>query len=298
MMARRSSLVSSVPAGSDGVAFTSAAEALERLRPRLAGRLLLATDFDGTISRLSMDMWQVVVIPAAQRALRRLAASAETDVAFISGRTLTDLAPRVRVGGASYYGDHGSERARARRGFRVASLRIEREPVEPDVTAAADRLKAEVPRLVDEDWLAVEDKGPAVTFHFRRAPDIEAARTRVRAAVDTVDPAGLLDQPGGRRAWELRPHGATTKSQTLARLIDEQRPDTVLMLGDDAHDAAAFDVLRSARADGRIEGLAIAVVSPASDAAEMARRADLVFAQADVTARFLALLARVRDGSR
>jgi len=280
MMARRSSLVSSVPAGSDGVAFTSAAEALERLRPRLAGRLLLATDFDGTISRLSMDMWQVVVIPAAQRALRRLAASAATDVAFISGRTLTDLAPRVRVGGASYYGDHGSERARARRGFRVASLRIEHEPVEPDVTAAADRLKAEVPRLVDEDWLAVEDKGPAVTFHFRRAPDIEAARTRVRAAVETVDPAGLLDQPGGRR------------------LIDEQRPDTVLMLGDDAHDAAAFDVLRSARADGRIEGLAIAVVSPASDAAEMARRADLVFAQADVTARFLALLARVRDGSR
>lgn len=93
----------------------------------------------------------------------------------------------------------------------------------------------------------------------------------------------------------MRPHHATTKAQTLARLIESHRPDTVLVLGDDAHDAAAFDVLRAARRARRIEGLAIAVASPASDTAAVADHADLVFADADVTARFLTLLARARN---
>jgi trehalose-phosphatase len=282
----------------DGVVLTSASDALERLRLRSGDRFLLATDFDGTISRLSMEMWQATVIPSAQRALRRLAAMPQTHVAFISGRTLGDLVPRVRVGAASYHGDHGSETALAPRGFRPAAVGIEREPVDPAVAAMAERLKVEVPRRLDEEWLVVEDKGPAVTFHFRRAVDVDAARARVRAVIDEIDTEGLLDQPGGRRAWELRPPGATTKGVTLARLIEEHRPDTVLMLGDDRHDAAAFDVLRSARESGWLGGLAIAVVSPAADTAEMARRADLVFGQAEVTAHFLTMLARERARGR
>lgn len=286
---RRSSLAS------DDVALTPASEAFARAHPLLSGRLLLATDFDGTISRLALDPWRAAIIPAAQRALRQLAAAPDTDVAFISGRTVPDLATRVRVGGASYHGDHGAERAQARRGFRPRALRVEREPTEPAAAAMAERLKREVPVLVDEPWLVVEDKGPALTFHFRAAPDVDAARIRVRSAVDDVDRDGLLDQPGGRRAWELRPFGATTKGLALARLIDEHQPDVAIMLGDDGHDAEAFDAVRAARDDGRLRGLAIAVVSPAGDTAEMARRADLVFAEADEAARFLGLLARSRS---
>ena len=66
------------------------------------------------------------------------------------------------------------------------------------------------------------------------------------------------------------------------------------MMGDDAHDAGAFDALRSVRDQGRVAGLAIAVASPAADTAEMAQRADLVFDHAHVTARFLSLLVRER----
>jgi len=291
---RRSSLASDRATDANDVVLVSADEALERVRPHLAGKLLLATDFDGTISRLSMDMWAALVIPAAQRALRRLAGTPDTNVAFISGRTVADLAPRVRVGSASYHGDHGAEWARAGRGFRPERLAIEHEPVPPATSAMAERLKAEVPRRVDQGWLVVEDKGPAVTFHFRRAPDIPAARAQVRAAIDAVDREGLLDQPGGRRAWELRPRGAMTKGRTLSRLIERHQPDTVVMMGDDAHDAGAFDALRSVRDQGRIAGLAIAVASPAADTAEMAQRADLVFGHAHVTARFLSLLVRER----
>jgi trehalose 6-phosphate phosphatase len=272
----------------------SAAEALERVRPALGGRLLLASDFDGTISRLSLDMWRSATIPTAQRALRSLAAAADTHVAFISGRTVADLAGRVAVGGATYHGDHGAQWATAVRGFRPRRLRAEHEPVDPAVQSMADRLKAAVPSLVGEDWLLLEDKGSALTFHFRRAPDIEAARARVRAAVDAVDTEGLLDQPGGVRMWELRPRGATTKRRTLAWLIERYRPDVVIMLGDDRNDARAFEVITKARSNDGLASLAVGVLSRASEPAELARAADVVFASAHVSARFLTLLAQER----
>lgn len=272
----------------------SAAEALERVRPALDGRLLLASDFDGTISRLSLDMWRSATVPAAQRALRSLAAATDTHVAFISGRTVADLAGRVAVGGATYHGDHGAQWATAVRGFRPRQLRAEHEPVDPAVQAMADRLKAEVPPMVDEDWLMLEDKGSALTFHFRRAPDVEAARARVRAAVDTVDAEGLLDQPGGIRMWEVRPRGATTKRRTVARLIERYRPDVVVMLGDDGNDARAFEAIAEARSNHGLASLAVGVLSRASDPLELARAADVVFAGAHVSASFLTLLARQR----
>lgn len=251
----------------------------------------MASDFDGTISGMVLDPWSAGIIPSAQRALRRLAVTPSVDVALISGRTARDLAARARVGGIRYLGDHGAERAEAVRGFRPEMLRVEREPADSAAVAMADRLKLEVPRLVPEPWLVLEDKGTALTFHFRAAPDTEAARARVRAAVDAIDSGGLLDQPGGVRAWELRPHGATTKGVALRRLIAELRPDVVLMFGDDRHDALAFDALRTAREDGTIRGLAAAVVSRAGSP-EVAARADLLLATAKDTARFMTLLAQ------
>ena len=276
---------------SDGVVLASAAEAFEAAPPLLGRRLLIASDFDGTLSRLVLDPWRAGIIPGAQRALRRLAVVPGAHVALISGRTVPDLAARARIGGISYHGDHGAQWALARRNFRAAALRVEREPVDAATAAMAERLKAEVPRLVSEPWLVLEDKGPALTFHFRSAPDIDAARRRIRAAVDSIDHSGVLDQPGGRRAWELRPHGATTKDVALERLIEEHRPEVVFMLGDDRHDALALGALRAAREAGRIEGLAVAVVSPAAETHEIAAHADLVLAKPDETARLLGLMA-------
>jgi trehalose 6-phosphate phosphatase len=273
----------------------SAVEALQRIRPALDGRLLLATDFDGTISRLGMNLWRSSVLPAAQRSLRSLAGADDTTVAFISGRTVADLAGRVGVGGAIYHGDHGAEWATAVRGFRPSRLRIEHEPVDPAVQAVVDRLKEDVPPLIGEDWLALEDKGSSLTFHFRRAPDVDAARARVRAAVAAVDDQGLLDQPGGIRMWEVRPPGATVKRQALARLITEHRPDLVVMLGDDRNDVEAFRAVHDARAMNGTAGLAVGVLSPASEPHELRRAADVVFAGAAVSARFLTLLARERS---
>jgi trehalose 6-phosphate phosphatase len=267
------------------------AEAFEHVRPMLEGRLLLASDFDGTLARFGLDPWAAEIIPAAQRALRRMAAASDVHVALISGRTVLDLVARARIGGISYHGDHGSEWATLRRGGRLAALRVEREPADPRVFAMAERLKVEVPRHVNETWLVLEDKGPALTFHFRAAPDHAAARERVVAAVEAVDRERLLWRVGGQRAHELRPVGATTKAVTLSRLIQAHRPTTTLMLGDDRHDASAFDALREARESGRTRGLAIAVAGHADVTAEVAPHADLVLPDPVETARLLRLVA-------
>jgi trehalose-phosphatase len=280
----------------EGYPITAPRDALERARPLLAGTLLLASDFDGTLATPALDPWQTAIVPAAEMALRQLARTAGVHVALISGRTVTDLAARAIVGGAIYLGDHGAQRAVARLTFEGGSLPVEHEVAPSHVAAMAETLRREVPRLVEAPWLVLEDKGAALTFHFRAAPDIESARQAVAAAIDAVDPGRVLHRAGGRRAQELRPPGATTKAVALARLIDELRPATVLMMGDDRHDNGAMDVLRSARAAHRIDGLAIGVDGPVALLDEVAAHADLVLAGPDDVAVFLGLLADAMRG--
>ena len=85
--------------------------------------------------------------------------------------------------------------------------------------------------------------------------------------------------------------------KTLSRIPDEVGhwlEEVVIMLGDDRHDVRAFDALRATSAGGRTRGLAVGVLSPAADPAEVARRADVVLATSDEAARFLTLVARER----
>ena len=77
--------------------------------------------------------------------------------------------------------------------------------------------------------------------------------------------------------------------------MEEHRPDLVVMLGDDRNDADAFGAIHAARDGDGPEGLAVGVLSKASDPAELERTADVIFAGAYVSARFLTLLARERS---
>jgi trehalose-phosphatase len=252
------------------------------------------SDFDGTIASLVADPWSATIVPAARRALRRLATHEEIEVLFLSGRTARDLADRVRVGRATYLGDHGSQRGSAPRGFRPSALKVTHDPVDPELEVAVLALVEGVPRAVPEPWLVVEDKGAAVTFHVRTAPDVDVARARVLAACDAIEPGGLLVRSGGRRALELRPPGATDKGRAMRRLIEERQPDAVIALGDDPSDVLAFDVLREARGAGRLRGLAIGVAGRPEVSARVAPHADLMLSSAVEAARFLARMARSR----
>jgi trehalose-phosphatase len=268
-------------------------EALLRARPLLRLRpLLVVSDFDGTLANLELDPWAARIIPGAQRALRQLASVAGVHVALMSGRLSQDLASRARVGGIEYLGNHSVERGRLARRARAGSLTVRTEESPAHFHRLADRLATGVPALVPEPWLVVEAKLPAVAFHFRAAPDVDAAGLRVRAAVDRLDPDVSLVRFPGRRVLELRPPGAPAKGEGMRWLLDEHVPAAAFMLGDDRSDAEAFRVLVRARSAGRIEGLAMAVRARAEVPGDVAAAADVVLASPADAARFLAGLSR------
>jgi len=254
--------------------------------------LLVCTDFDGTLSQIVLDPWAATILPLGRAALRRLAGVPGVEVVVLSGRTAGDVAGRVRVGNVTYLGNHGMERGFLPRGGRPERLRTVVVGASEDAAAAAARLADEVSARVREPWLVVERKPPTVAFHFRQAPDVDSAGRKVRAAVDELEPDGLLERFPGRRVLELRPVGAIAKGEAVKMLIDERKPASVFMLGDDVSDALGFGVLREARAAGRTDGVAVAIQARNEVPAEVAATADIVLGSPREAARFLSAIAR------
>ena len=261
--------------------------AVLHLRP-----VLITSDFDGTLSVPQVDPWAATVLPGAQRALRTLTAIEGVHVALLSGRTATDLSARVRVGAAHYLGNQGLERGRLHRGQRAGSLVVVPYPTPERAWSVARLLAREVPRHISDTWLVVEPKGPAVTFHYRGAPDVAQAGMQIADTVDRLDPERELARFPGRRSLELRPHGAPAKGEAFRGLLDDLRPAVAFMIGDDRTDVAAFRVLRAARESGEIQGSSIVVGPDPAMFDRAGHEADTVLGTPRDVAAFLAGLAR------
>ena len=278
--------------GVDGTVGAGDALALLDRRALAARPCLVVSDFDGTIARIGLDPWGARPEPLAQRALRRMAGIPGVGVVLLSGRTADDLARRVRVGGATYLGNHGLEHGELPRGARAESLPVVADPSHDAHLAASRELAEALPREIGEPWLIVEPKFPAVTFWYRTAPDIPEAGRRVRAVVDRLDPDERFERFPGKRYLELRPPGATEKRDAVAWLLQERRPATAILIGDDVSDALAFAVLSEARLGGSVDGLAIGVRALSDVPPQVAETADAVLGSPMETARFLAALDR------
>jgi trehalose 6-phosphate phosphatase len=231
-------------------------------------------------------------LPLGRRALRTLAGLDGVHVVVLSGRSARDVAARVRVGGVSYVGNHGMERAFVPRGGRPESLTAEVDEASHEAVHAAERIAAELPRLINAPWLVVEPKPPSVAFHWRQADDIDAAAARVMAAVDELDPDHVLERFAGRRVLELRPQGAVAKGEAFERMVSDWQPRSVFLLGDDVSDAMAFRSLRELRSRGVTDGVAVAVQARAEVPAAVVEAADFVLSSPIDATRFLSALAR------
>jgi trehalose 6-phosphate phosphatase len=145
----------------------------------------------------------------------------------------------VAIGSISYLGTHGAELLRA--GWT--------EPVlDPDVEDWIRRIQdfgreadtAEVRRL----RVRHEDKGPIVAFHWRGAPDEEAAEAAVRDIAAQAEDAGLVIH-WGRKVLEVRPPVELNKGRGVRRLVEEASLDAAAYVGDDTTDLDAFAALRA-----------------------------------------------------
>jgi trehalose-phosphatase len=267
-------------------------------------RLLIVADFDGTLAEGSRDPAAAAIVPLAQRALRRLARIAQERperlaVTILTGRTVADVAARVRVGGIGYLGDHGLQAGTFPRGRGPSRLATTYREGHEASHAPAEILAARVPEALGRPaWLFVERKGPSVAFHVRQAEDRVAARAAVEAAIETVErelPAHDLAHYRGRLVVDLRPRLAGGKREALERLMVELRPASVIAFGDDVSDADAFVALRSARDAGGMDGLAVGVTGPHGMPDEVLDASDLVLSTPFEAARVLAWIARAID---
>lgn len=279
---------------------TGAADRVARLVGR-PGRLLVVSDFDGTLAEGSRDPAATRIVPLARVALRRLAglAAARPDrlvVAVLTGRTVVDAAARIRVGGIRYMGDHGLQFGTYARGTRPEFLSTTFSAGHDDSLEPAERLAARVPEVLGHPpWLFVERKGPSVAFHVRQAEDRAAARAAVESAIETIDrelPAHDLAHYRGRLVVDLRPRAAGGKREALERLLAEIQPVAVIAFGDDSSDADAFAVLHAAHDRGQLDGLAVGVTGPHGMPDDVRAAADVVLETPHEAARLLSSIAR------
>ena len=197
-----------------------------------ARRLLVASDYDGTLSPLVDDPSTAVPLAPAIDALRRLAELPDTHVALVSGRSLADLRRLSGLTGvAALVGSHGSE-------FETGRI----EGLDDDASVLLDEV-AELLGSIAADVVGarVERKPASVAFHTR-----EVAVVVVPDAIDRV-----LAAAGARPGVSVK-HGKdvveltvvdTDKGSALRRLRRSFGADAVLFVGDDLTDEDAFTVL-------------------------------------------------------
>jgi trehalose 6-phosphate phosphatase len=238
---------------------------VEALRPLIAdpARAALFFDVDGTLAPIVLRA-QDAQVPK-ETSLRLAALSRRyAMVACISGRSAADVRRLVGVGGIEYAGLHGAE---------LLEPNTSRAEILPEFA----RHMPEVKRFARERDTAelralrvrIEDKGPIMTFHWRGAPDEEAAHERVRRIAEEAEAEGLWTH-WGRKVLEIRPPVPIGKGRAVRELLARTSVHAALYAGDDMTDLDAFEAL------GEVEHPVRVGVRSDEGPAEIVERADLV----------------------
>lgn len=215
---------------------------------RAAGRMLVALDFDGTLSPIVERPEDAALLAGLAEPLSELVGRRDTATAVVSGRGLADVRSRIGLDGIYYAGNHGFEIE----GPGTARVHEAAAAVRPELERCVAALES---ALVDEPGTEVEDKGWTLSIHHRRA-EREGAEARVRAAVDRCCRRPGLRVTEGKKVFEVRPDVRWDKGYATAFLIDAIAGDTELpaiFVGDDRTDEDAFHVVRE-RGGGIVVG--------------------------------------------
>lgn len=202
-------------------------------------RLLVALDFDGTVSRFVDDPDDARMVPAAAASVAWLKRLPETWVAFLSGRGLKSLTRATDSrSDALLIGSHGAE-------VRLAGLAIPLDLDAVELARLAELERALTPLVAEVPKARLERKPVGFAVHARRVDPalVPELRKRVRAAVAPIE--GLRERKG-KNVLEYSVRQAT-KADGLAVLrrvmTRDGRPVSVLYAGDDETDEDAFAAL-------------------------------------------------------
>jgi trehalose 6-phosphate phosphatase len=235
------------PASPSPAARGEGAHALARLAENPRGTAILL-DVDGVLAPIVPRPEDASVPPETQAELRRLHGRYAL-VACVSGRAGADASRVVGVPELVYVGNHGLE-------------------LEPESAVWGRRL---LDFVADVDWPGLEEKGLTASFHYRNAPDQDAAHAELEEIAARARKAGFVAR-FGRKVLEVLPPLEANKGTAVRRLLAERGLDRALYAGDDTTDLDGFRALETLEL-----GVRVAVASPEGPR-ELAEAADVVVA--------------------
>ncbi len=224
---------------------------IEPIRPLLTHRpLAVFSDIDGTLAPIVPDPQDARVTDRARESLRDLMALG-VGVGLITGRDLAKAREMTGLPDVWYAANHG--------------LTLSIGGVDETPEAVRDflpRAQAVIQETVGLESVGVfvEDKGPIVAFHYRRAASPEKARAAIEAALSASTAAAAFQVHEGRMVIELRPPLDVDKGTALEGLSRRMRAGAVIALGDDRTDVDMFRRVTALRETGTL-GATVAVAS-------------------------------------
>jgi trehalose-phosphatase len=205
---------------------------------RASEHVLIALDFDGTLTPIVASPAQAKLSAAARANVRELARQPRSTVAVVSGRALEDVRKRLGIDEIFYAGNHGLEIA----GGTVSFVHPGAESAVPDLEAALAKLQQNFDGI---PGVEIEHKGLTASIHFRRVArdKVLPVRLAVRAAVADAERALICRE--GKEVLEIRPAVHWHKGFAVRWIRDQlSRPDVACVyVGDDSTDEDAFQAL-------------------------------------------------------
>lgn len=210
--------------------------------PAPDSRWALFLDVDGTLLDFHDDPGAVRVAPDLLALLRQLHRGLDGALSLVSGRTLADLDALFGESWAMA-GLHGLQ-------LRHADGTYREHPID---TSARDQLQRRAEPVAQQLGVQLENKGPAIALHCRRAPHLFDAMRRAAQALADGMPGYELQ--AGNLVMEIKPAGMD-KGKAIHELM--QRPPFAdrrpIYVGDDLTDEHAFDAVARAGGDGVLVG--------------------------------------------
>ena len=219
-------------------------------------RAAIFLDVDGTLAPI-VPRPEDARVPEATREVLRGLASRYALVACVSGRPGGLAREIVGVPELTYIGEHGLE-------------------LEPDAEDWASRIREFASRA---PW-PTEDKPLTAAFHYRTAPDPDAAREVLEDVATAALDEGFRTR-WGRMVLEVLPPVQASKGTAVRRLLERHALERALFAGDDTTDLDGFRAL-----DGLEVAVRVAVVSPEGPA-DLGEQADVIVGSTQALADLL-----------
>lgn len=213
-------------------------------RVRNARRILVMSDFDGTLAPIALRPEEATIPERTKELLQALAEQPRVAIGIISGRALDDLRSKVGVEGVTYAGNHGLEIE----GPGVVFV----SPAAETARSVVQNLHRDLSRaLAGIGGVVIEDKRLTLSVHYRLVdPEkIDHVKSVFDKILGGTSATARVRTTVGKKVLEVRPDVDWDKGKAISLLLDRQDDAEgegevlPVFLGDDVTDVDGFSAV-------------------------------------------------------